>query len=68
MAKKKVDDKGNQGSENNKNESEMSAPDDEPNFSDPEDYVDSIPDDGKYITLTLHSSICHLARIVPEYW
>lgn len=46
MAKKKVDDKNNQNSDNNKNDTEMSGTDEEPNFSDPEGYVDSITDEG----------------------
>lgn len=46
MAKKKLDDKNNQSSDNSKNDTEMSATDEEPNFSDPEGYVDPITDEG----------------------
>lgn len=47
MAKKKADEKSNQnGADNTKNESDVSGTDDEPNFSDPEGYVDNITDEG----------------------
>jgi hypothetical protein len=46
MAKKKVDDKNSLNGNNTKNESDLSSNDDEPNFSDPEGFVDSITDEG----------------------
>lgn len=46
MAKKKVDDKNNQNPDSNKNETEMSTTDEEPNFSDPEGYEDDIAEEG----------------------
>lgn len=49
MAKKKLDDKSNQNDDNTKNEADLSANDDEPNFSDPEGFVDSLTEEGIYI-------------------
>lgn len=45
MAKKKLDDKNNQNVDNSKNDTEMSANDEEPNFSDPEDFVDPLSEE-----------------------
>ncbi|XP_018573654.1 eukaryotic translation initiation factor 3 subunit B [Anoplophora glabripennis] len=44
MAKKKLDDKNNQNDDNTKNEGDLSN-DEEPNFSDPEGFVDDISDE-----------------------
>lgn len=46
MAKKKLDDKNNQNDDNTKNEGDLSSNDEEPNFSDPEGFVDDISDEG----------------------
>ena len=46
MAKKKVDDKNSLNGNNTKNESDLSSNDDDPNFSDPEGFVDNIPEEG----------------------
>lgn len=52
MAKKKVDDKNSQnGDSNNKNDNGNSSNDEEPNFSDPEGYVDDITDEGVYVII-----------------
>lgn len=59
MAKKKIDEKTNQNPENTKNDSEMSGTDDEPNFSDPEGYVDDITDEGN------HLKIPHISDLTP---
>lgn len=48
MAKKKVEDKTNQSSDNTKNDTEMGNTDEEPNFDDPEGYVDSVTDEGTF--------------------
>nr|CAD7606883.1 unnamed protein product [Timema genevievae] len=45
MAKKKDSDKASQNSDSNKQEKNETNDDDEPNFSDPEGYVDSITDE-----------------------
>ncbi|CAG9824642.1 unnamed protein product [Phaedon cochleariae] len=45
MAKKKSDEKNNQDDDNTKNESDLSSNDEEPNFSDPEGFVDDISDE-----------------------
>ncbi|XP_025835515.1 eukaryotic translation initiation factor 3 subunit B-like [Agrilus planipennis] len=45
MAKKKVEDKNNQNSDSTKYDGDTSSTDDEPNFSDPEGYVDDITDE-----------------------
>lgn len=45
MAKKKFDDKNNQNGEVTKHD-DGSSNDEEPNFSDPEGFVDDIPDEG----------------------
>nr|CAI5869782.1 unnamed protein product [Callosobruchus analis] len=45
MAKKKVDDKNSQNEDGTKNEAGYSSNDDEPNFSDPEGFVDDITDE-----------------------
>ncbi|KAK9888250.1 hypothetical protein WA026_000514 [Henosepilachna vigintioctopunctata] len=44
MAKKKVEDKNHQSGDNSKNEKEVNY-DEEPNFSDPEGYLDNITDE-----------------------
>lgn len=46
MAKKKDGDKSSQNSEGNKQEKNEFT-DEEPNFSDPEGFVDNIPDEGR---------------------
>lgn len=46
MAKKKDAEKAAQNDENNKQEKTEGAEEEEPNFSDPEDYVDNISDEG----------------------
>lgn len=46
MAKKKVEDKNNQNDDNTKNEGDVSSNEEEPNFSDPEGYVDDVSDEG----------------------
>lgn len=46
MAKKKVEEKSNQNDDNTKNEGDVSANEEEPNFSDPEGYVDDVSDEG----------------------
>lgn len=48
MAKKKVEDKNAQ---NGDSKQEGNASDDEPSFSDPENYVDDITDEGKHFAL-----------------
>ena len=49
MAKKKETEKGAQNSEGNKHDKSENN-DDEPNFSDPEGYVDNISDEGNLCT------------------
>lgn len=46
MAKKRIDDKNSQQSENAKTDSENLSNDEEPNFSDSESYVDNVSDEG----------------------
>lgn len=46
MAKKKVEDKSQVNGDNTRNEIENLSTDDEPNFSDPEGFVDKISDEG----------------------
>lgn len=46
MAKKKDAEKAAQNDENIKQEKSEGTEDEEPNFSDPEDYVDNITDEG----------------------
>lgn len=46
MAKKKDSEKSSQNSDNVKNSKAQQGDDDEPNFSDPEGYVDPISDEG----------------------
>lgn len=53
MAKKKDVDKSAQSNESNKTTKTETNEDEEPNFSDPEDYVDDIPDEGNYFYKTL---------------
>lgn len=48
MAKKKADDKNNPNDDDTKNESDYSSNEEEPNFSDPEGYVDDVSDEGIY--------------------
>lgn len=48
MAKKKLDDRNNQNDDNPKTDSDVNMNDDEPNFSDPEGYVDNVTDEGIY--------------------
>lgn len=48
MAKKKDVDKSVQGSESNKTTKTETNEDEEPNFSDPEDFVHHVSDEGKY--------------------
>lgn len=48
MAKKKEGDKSAQNSESNKATKTETNEDEEPTFSDPEDYVEDIPDEGDY--------------------
>lgn len=47
MAKKKVDDRSSQNSDSTRNDGDLSSNDDEPNFSDPEGFIDDITDEGK---------------------
>lgn len=49
MAKKKVEDKNNQDDDNTKNEGDISSNEEEPNFSDPEGFVDDVSDEGIYM-------------------
>ncbi|XP_017782495.1 PREDICTED: eukaryotic translation initiation factor 3 subunit B [Nicrophorus vespilloides] len=42
MAKKKVEDKNSENSDNTKNDGELSSTEEDPNFSDPEDFEDDI--------------------------
>lgn len=53
MAKKKSEDK-NQNGEAAHNDGDASPSDEEPNFSDPEGYVDDISDEGKVVTYGIH--------------
>lgn len=48
MAKKKSEDKNSQNEDNAKSDGDVSSNDEEPNFSDPEGYVDDISDEGIY--------------------
>lgn len=48
MAKKKVEDKNSHNGEYIKNEGDTSSNEEEPNFSDPEGYVDDISNEGIY--------------------
>lgn len=62
MAKKKFDDKNNQNDDNTKNEGDLSSNDEEPNFSDPEGFVDDISDEGIYLKNMLQNPtpcFCH---------
>lgn len=61
MAKKKAEDRGGESVENTKNDGEFSSNEDEPNFSDPEDYVDSISDEGN-CTRTLKCFLNHMSK------
>ena len=67
MAKKKSEDKSGESVENTKNDGEFSSNEDEPNFSDPEGYVDDISDEGNYIRtqscLSIHVSKFFLSRL-----
>ncbi|KAK4874864.1 hypothetical protein RN001_014224 [Aquatica leii] len=45
MAKKKLDERGSQSGDNGRNDGDVSSNEDEPNFSDPEDFVDDITDE-----------------------
>ncbi|KAF5284392.1 hypothetical protein FQA39_LY17067 [Lamprigera yunnana] len=45
MAKKKVDDDGSQSGDSGRNDGDISSNEEEPNFSDPEDFVDDITDE-----------------------
>lgn len=47
MAKKKSEDKLQQNGDNTSSEIENSSPDEEPNFSDPEGFVDNVTDEGR---------------------
>ena len=49
MAKKTVIDKSAQNEDNAKSNDDSVNEDEEPNFSDPEDFVDDIPDEGTWI-------------------
>lgn len=51
MAKKRLDDKTSQNDDASRNIGEFSPTEDEPNFSDPEDYVDDITDEGMCIVV-----------------
>lgn len=46
MAKKKLEDKNNQNDDNTKNEGDVSSNEEEPNFSDPEGFIDDVSDEG----------------------
>lgn len=48
MAKKKVEDKNSHNGESIKNEGDTSSNDEEPNFSDPEGYVDDVSNEGMF--------------------
>lgn len=51
MAKKKDGDKSAQSGENNKATKTEANEDEEPTFSDPEDYIEDIPDEGDFLKI-----------------
>lgn len=71
MAKKKLDDKNNQNDDNTKNEGDLTSNDEEPNFSDPEGFVDDISDEGicsrsllQYSTITMLFVMIFLEKLL----
>lgn len=52
MAKKKLDEKSDDSSNQSSHDSDVSNSSEEPNFSDPEGYVDDISDSGEYFLST----------------
>lgn len=58
MAKKKSEDKNNQNGEINKQDGDNFGNDEEPNFSDPEDFVDDISDEGTYTFASMWFQCC----------
>lgn len=51
MAKKKEADISTQNNENSQTYKTETIGDEEPDFSDPEDYIDNIKDEGKFLVL-----------------
>lgn len=58
MAKKKSEDKNNQNGEINKQDGDSFANDEMPNFSDPEDFVDDVSDEGMLTSDSMWLQCC----------
>lgn len=75
MVKKKDSEKSSQNEENNRSNNIENGENDEPNFSDPEGFVDDITDDGMFYFLTrfrswffVHMAACRVSSHAGHYY